>query len=755
MELSERLAELARHNADRTAIVGDGERLSYPVLLRRVNSVSQTLRDGGCGVGSRVLAVCYGSQEYVELLLACAQLGVHLILMSIRAEPGEILDGIRRTAPDFVFLLPEVAERLGEDLLKETPRERVVVFGRCEGYFPYSRLTLKRAAGPFPPVPPDTLAVSSLYGGAVTDVLTYGDVVEFADRQAGDPDARGTLLLCVPYLSVRYAIEVLYGLTRGMRLLLIHHVSPKSILRLASKYQVTEMLMTPSLIRTTARDNQFFQGDLRGVRILRLGLACLDVGAIEDIRALFSPDCVIMKHFRDNRSAARLSLRVRELESGGDVLRLRVNSVGQAVPGCRIFALDEAGTVLPPDHWGVLHIHRAGEPEGTLHSLDAVGRVDREGYVYLSYRSLPEYQELPRGVRRAVVGDLLLDREQMSRHHISMDIFDEMLEDFSLAEGEASIDAVRERLSEFILTRSRARIDAIAIVFPLQGTNLKLNTGDVLAELASTAVARIPQRFYVHTPEGVREAECGSPLFPKELTVWYYPLHNTHGRLIGEVYFGLLGQDGPDDERKLHMYAAVRHLQSCLASVERRIQSETMLDLMKAALDMVSDGVGISDIGFSPALLYSNRPSAQLIARGKADRAFGELLERSQTQNMNRLRLDGQDRSSSSYYYPDGSGRNIWVSYAAQRVRVGEEDYAICISNTRRDENWSAEHLHGLLTDREIAVLEVIGAGLSSREAARRLNITDNTIKYHLSHIYAKLGVKNRAELLSSTYLSR
>lgn len=756
MEFSACLAELARNHADRTALADDGAQISYPVLLRRVNSVSQTLYSGGCRAGSRILTVCYGCQEYVELLLACAQLGVQLTLMSIRAGREEILEAVRRIEPDFAFLLPEVAQELGGELLKVFPRERVVVFGRCDPYLSYSRMTLKHTAGPFPPVPADAPVVSSLYGGAVTDVLTYGEMAEFAVRHLLPRGAApGTLMLCIPYMAVRYALEVLYGLARGMCLALIHHVSPKSILRTAARYRVTETLMTPSLISVVARDALFFRGDLKGVRVLRLGLAYLDADAIANIRTLFSPECVIVKHFRERRSATRLTLPVCELCSGGDVLQMRVNSVGQAIPGASVCVLDRAGRPLEPECWGNLYVRWPLESEETLHSLDAVGWMDRDGFVYLSYRSLPEYLKLPPHIVRAVAGDPELDREQLKRQQISLAIFDEMLEDFSLAEAEPSVPEVRKRLAEFILTRSRAEINSIAIVFPLQGSNLKLNTGDVMGELASTSVTELPQRFYTITPEGVRELPCSAPDFPGGLSVWYYPLHTLRGRLIGEVYFALREQGELDEERRLHLYAAVRHLQSCLSSVERRIQSETMLDLMKAALDLVSDGVGISDIGFSPALLYSNRSSAELIGKGKADRAFGELLERSQTQNMNNLRYGARDKSSSSYYYPDAEGRNIWVSYAAQRVRLGDEDYAICISNTRKDENWSAEHLQGLLSDREIAVLEVISAGLSSREAARRLNVSDNTIKYHLSHIYAKLGVKNRAELLSSTYLNR
>jgi DNA-binding NarL/FixJ family response regulator len=37
--------------------------------------------------------------------------------------------------------------------------------------------------------------------------------------------------------------------------------------------------------------------------------------------------------------------------------------------------------------------------------------------------------------------------------------------------------------------------------------------------------------------------------------------------------------------------------------------------------------------------------------------------------------------------------------------------------------------------------------GLSNPEIGRRLFISDGTAKVHLSHIYAKLGINNRAEL--------
>ena len=56
----------------------------------------------------------------------------------------------------------------------------------------------------------------------------------------------------------------------------------------------------------------------------------------------------------------------------------------------------------------------------------------------------------------------------------------------------------------------------------------------------------------------------------------------------------------------------------------------------------------------------------------------------------------------------------------------------------------SAAHL----TPREIEVVQLVAAGHRNKEIARRLTLTEGTVKVHLHHIYAKLGVDGRLELL-------
>jgi DNA-binding NarL/FixJ family response regulator len=55
------------------------------------------------------------------------------------------------------------------------------------------------------------------------------------------------------------------------------------------------------------------------------------------------------------------------------------------------------------------------------------------------------------------------------------------------------------------------------------------------------------------------------------------------------------------------------------------------------------------------------------------------------------------------------------------------------------------------LTPREIEVLGLIGEGLSNRAIGERLVISEKTAGRHVSNIFCKLGVHNRAQAVSAT----
>jgi DNA-binding NarL/FixJ family response regulator len=49
-------------------------------------------------------------------------------------------------------------------------------------------------------------------------------------------------------------------------------------------------------------------------------------------------------------------------------------------------------------------------------------------------------------------------------------------------------------------------------------------------------------------------------------------------------------------------------------------------------------------------------------------------------------------------------------------------------------------------TDREMEILALVSEGLTNAQIARRLRVSDNTVKFHLQNVYLKLGVRNRTE---------
>jgi DNA-binding NarL/FixJ family response regulator len=53
---------------------------------------------------------------------------------------------------------------------------------------------------------------------------------------------------------------------------------------------------------------------------------------------------------------------------------------------------------------------------------------------------------------------------------------------------------------------------------------------------------------------------------------------------------------------------------------------------------------------------------------------------------------------------------------------------------------------HTGLTNRELEILNAVSRGLSNREVAKELFLSDQTVKFHLHNIYRKLGVANRTE---------
>jgi DNA-binding NarL/FixJ family response regulator len=66
----------------------------------------------------------------------------------------------------------------------------------------------------------------------------------------------------------------------------------------------------------------------------------------------------------------------------------------------------------------------------------------------------------------------------------------------------------------------------------------------------------------------------------------------------------------------------------------------------------------------------------------------------------------------------------------------------------------SAQRKAGVLTARELEILGHVAAGLSNGKIASELWVTEQTVKFHLSNVYRKLGLANRTEAAHYAYLN-
>jgi DNA-binding NarL/FixJ family response regulator len=90
------------------------------------------------------------------------------------------------------------------------------------------------------------------------------------------------------------------------------------------------------------------------------------------------------------------------------------------------------------------------------------------------------------------------------------------------------------------------------------------------------------------------------------------------------------------------------------------------------------------------------------------------------------------------------AGLGIWLGLRLTRRTVVVREVVIAAKATFVRDQHKLESLG--ITPRELEILELIAAGLSTREIATRVSVSENTVKTHSSRVFDKLGARRRTQ---------
>lgn len=99
------------------------------------------------------------------------------------------------------------------------------------------------------------------------------------------------------------------------------------------------------------------------------------------------------------------------------------------------------------------------------------------------------------------------------------------------------------------------------------------------------------------------------------------------------------------------------------------------------------------------------------------------------------------------------------INYALHKISTGAKFYdRELLYRLVEDESavtiTSKNNLRTSLTRRELEILSQLSNGLSNFEIAKNLNISENTVKKHISNIFIKINVKDRTQAIIYAYES-
>ncbi|MFC4466814.1 LuxR C-terminal-related transcriptional regulator [Streptomyces xiangluensis] len=210
-------------------------------------------------------------------------------------------------------------------------------------------------------------------------------------------------------------------------------------------------------------------------------------------------------------------------------------------------------------------------------------------------------------------------------------------------------------------------------------------------------------------------------------------------RLWGSIHF----TRGPGDppftaQDRLAAGLVVDQLGIALGRALRYEETMRRVILLEAALDCVAQPVIVTD--YQGRLVHRNRATERPGATGGA--AIGDIVAHTISQAA--AVFEEENRRVVVSHVERGTPEPTWV----RSTRLPAQSAVVSLVYATTSGPGQALPTLGILSRRQQEIAQLVSEGLSTRDIATRAFITENTVKQHLKRMFAKLGVRNRAELV-------
>ncbi|WMT76322.1 class I adenylate-forming enzyme family protein [Bradyrhizobium sp. Ash2021] len=402
--LDDLFTSAARRFPDGEALVAGSDRLSYRDLDVRVSLVASGIRSLGLKDGQRVAFALGNRIEFVEMLLACARIGVVAVPLNIRMRHREILHALRDSGATAIVFETALTDQIPP--VSETPACRIrIVVGDGNGEsLAYQAAFSDRELSNFVATPAAEEAVSAIVytsgttgkpkGASITQIGFIHSAMSFervAELKQGDRS-----VVAVPASHITGMAAVIYPVLHvGGCLVLMPEFRAADFVDLAVAEKCTYAFLVPAMVNLVLMKVDLSGRDLTAWRLVAFGGAPMPPATIDAIAATL-PRLKLLHAYGATETTAAVTATMVPSDSS----RLRQQSIGRALPCAEIRIMDEIGREVLAGRSGELWIGGPsviasywGNPQGSEDSLRGgfwrsgdVGWVDDDGYVFIGDR---------------------------------------------------------------------------------------------------------------------------------------------------------------------------------------------------------------------------------------------------------------------------------------------------------------------------------------------------------------------------------